>query len=375
MVSEKTIRDLIEEKGDHRVSISLPTHRVGEESKQDPIRLKNLLAEVENKLNERGAENGYADKLLKPVRELLDKPMFWAHQEKGLVIYLSDDRYDVYKRPYEVEERAYVKDHFLITPLLPMVSKDGSFTVMAVSRKDVRLLRCTRSSVEDVTPDTLTTSVKEYLEVEPQKSLQFQSGTQRQKAMYFGHNANEEDKRVVAEIFFKDIEHDITEIARETGDPMVLVGLVENLRLYQDVNNYRRTIDKTVNMNPDDLSNKDLRDKGWEVVQHHFLSDMYNSLDKFSEYGENRVSNNLGEIIEATVEGKSGTIFISKGESKWGKYDPENHTVHYTDSPNGDSVELLNWLSIKGLETGSDVYILPKEEMPKKSTVAAEFRF
>ena len=73
--------------------------------------------------------------------------------------------------------------------------------------------------------------------------------------------------------------------------------------------------------------------------------------------------------------GKSQTIFISRGETKWGKYDEENHTVHYSNQPNGEDVELLNWLSITGYKTGSKVYVLPKEEMPIHSTVAAEFRF
>lgn len=375
MVSEKTIRELIEDNGDHLITISMPTHHVGEESKQDPIRFKNLLSEIQNMLVERGMDNGTSEKMLKPAKELMDKPMFWSHQKQGLVVYLSDGRFDIYKLPYEVEEQAYVRDHYLIKPLLPMVSKDGLFSVLAVSRKNVRLLRCTRDSVENITPDSLTTSVEEYLEVDPQKSLQFHSGNQGQRAMYFGHNANEEDKRVVAEIFFKDIEKEITKMVRELGDPLILVGLVENLRLYSQANSYERMLKDSVNANPDDFSDKAMRDEAWKVVQHHFLSDMYASLEKFTEQNDQKVSNNLGEIIEATVMGKSGTIFISQGESKWGFYDDENHTVHYSNQPNGESVELLNWLSIRGLKTGSNVYILPKEEMPIRSTVAAEFRF
>lgn len=375
MVSEKTIRDLINQKGENFITITLPTHEKGEEVKQDPIRLKNLLSEAEKKLNERNFKNGDVEKFLKPARELLEKPMFWSHQKKGLIIYLTEDFFEVYKLPYEVDEQNFVNDHFLITPLLPMTSMDGSFSVLAASRKNVRLLRCTRNSVQDITPDDIETSVSDYLEVDPQKQLQFHTGAKGQSAMYFGHNANEEDKMVVVEAFYREIEKDLTKVLNEMNDPLIIVGLVENVNLYENINNYNRLVDNKVNHNPDELTDKELRDKGWEVVKNYFLAEMYKSLEQFSEYGEDRISNNLGEIIESTVMGKSQTIFISRGETKWGKYDEENHTVQYSNSPNGEDVELLNWLSITGFKTGSKVYVLPKEEMPVHSTVAAEFRF
>ncbi|MDZ7717858.1 MAG: hypothetical protein U5K72_03435 [Balneolaceae bacterium] len=375
MVSEKTIHELINKNAENYVTITLPTHEKGEESKQDPIRFKNLLSNAENKLEERNLKKEDVQQMLKPAKELLDKPLFWSHLKKGLVVYITEDSYDLYHLPYEVDERVFVNDHFMITPLLPMTSMDGSFVVLAASRKNVRLLRCTRNSVHDITPDNIETSVTDYLEVDPQKQLQFHTGARGQSAMYFGHNANEEDKMVVVEAFYREIEKEISNVVNETGDPLILVGLTENTGLYKKVNHYNRLIENTVSHNPDDLSDKELRDKGWDVVKEHFLSEMYRSLENFSEYGEDRVSNNLSEIIESTVMGKSQTIFISRGETKWGKYDEENHTVHYSGEPNGEDVELLNWLSITGYKTGSKVYVLPKEEMPIHSTVAAEFRF
>lgn len=375
MVSEKTIHELINKEAEHYITITLPTHEKGEESKQDPIRFKNLLSEAEKILQERNSNEGNTGEILKPAKQLLDKPMFWSHLKKGLVIYLTEDSFDLYHLPYEVDEQVFVNDHFLITPLLPMTSMDGTFSMLAASRKNVRLLRCTRNTVHDITPPEIETSVNDYLEVDPQKQLQFHTGAKGQSAVYHGHNASEEDKMVVVEAFYREIEKEITSVLNETGDPLILAGLTENVGLYEKVNHYNRLIEDTVSYNPDELSDKELRDKGWDVVKSHFLSEMYRSLEKFSEYGEDRVSNNLGEIIESTVMGKSQTIFISRGETKWGKYDKENHTVHYSSQPNGEDVELLNWLSITGYKTGSKVYVLPKEEMPIHSTVAAEFRF
>ncbi len=375
MVSEKTIQELIEKKSDVSVTITLPTHKKGEESKQDPIRFKNLLSEASEKIKEYNSKNGFADSLLKQARQLLDKPLFWSHLDKGLAVYVSENRFDVYKLPYEVEEQVFVNNHFMITPLLPMTSMDGSFSVLAVSRQNIRLLRCTRNEVQDITPSEIPLSIEDYIEIDPEKQLNFHSGSRGQKAVYFGHGANEEDKLIVVEGFYREIEKEITRVIKQYDDPLILTGLTENIGIYKKVNSYNRVLDEVVKRNPDELTDKELKDKGWEIIQTFFLGDMYKSLENLKKSTNDKVSNNLGEIVEATVMGKSQTIFISKGEKKWGFYDEVNHTVQYSNNPNGKDVELLNWLSITAFKTGSKVYILPKEEMPIRSTVAAEYRF
>lgn len=375
MVSENEINKLINKNGSDLVTITLPTHKVGEESKQDPIRLKNLLSKAVSVLKENGMKESDAENYLKSAFDLLDKPMFWSHADKGLAIYISDDESDIFKLPYAVDEEVYVNDHHLITPLLPMLSMDGSFCVLAVSRQNAKLLKCTRSDITDITPADVPVSVEDYLEVDPEKQLQFHTGAKSQKAIYFGHGANEEDKMVIVEQYFRELEKEITKVMRERNDPLVIMGLKDNLSLYKKINNYGRLVDQAVEFNPDELSDSEIRDRGWTVIQKHFLKDMYNSLEKFSEQTEGRVSNNLGDIVEATIQGRSQTIFISRSEKKWGVFDEEKQTVHYSSKPKNGDIELLNWLSITGRKTGSNVYLLPKEEMPMHSTVAAEFRF
>lgn len=375
MVSEKTIEQLINKNGNDLITITLPTHRKGEETKQDPIRFKNQLTEAENKLKKAGKKDPEIQKLLKPALELLDKPLFWSHSDKSLAVYIYEDGFNYFKLPYDVKEMVYVNDHFLITPLLPMTSMDGTFCILTVSRENVRLLHCTRNEVSDITPEDAPTGVSEYLEVNPEKQLQFHTGAVGQDAQFFGHGANEEDRMIIVEQFFRELEKEVTRTLNERKDPLILAGLKENITLYNKINNYGRVIDSSIDKSPDEKSDKELKDEGWKIIQSYFLKDMYNSLDLFSEKTNDRVSNNLSEIIESTVMGKTQTIFISSGETKWGMYDAENHTVKYSNNPSDKDVELLNWLSIKGYNTGSNVYILPKEEMPMNSMVAAEYRF
>jgi len=375
MVSDKTVEEILEKNGNPLISITIPTHQMGEEIKQDPIRFKNLLADVNDELTDRGMKQADIDDMLKPAKDLLEKPMFWSHQEKGLVVYLANDYFNYFKLPYSVKEKSYINTHFLITPILPMVSLDGTFNVLAISRKNARLLRCTRNEATDITPDDVSTDIDDYLEVVQEKQLQFHTGADGNKAMYFGHGSGDEDNRGVIEAYFRQLEKAMTAELKRDNNPFVLVGLEDNLAFYKSINGYKRTVDQAIDTNPDDLKDHDLMEKGWEKIQGYFLKDMYNSLEQFSERKDSKVSNNLSEVIESTVMGKSKTIFITKGDDRWGHYDEDAHEVHLTDEPSNGDVDLLNWLAVKGLEMGSSVYILPREEMPMKSTVAAEFRF
>lgn len=375
MVSEKKIDELVSRNGNDLTTITMPTHEKGEESKQDPIRFKNLINETAERLKEKGKKEAEVEKYLKSAKELLEKPMFWSHSDKGLAVYISDSETEIFKLPYDIETQVYVNDHFLITPLLPMQSLDGTFCVLTASRQNAKLLKCTRNEVEDITPGGVSTSVEDYLEVDPEKQLQFHSGARGQKAVYFGHNANEEDKMIVVEQFFRELEKEITKVMRERNDPLIVIGLSDNLSLYNKIDNYSRTLEDAIHHNPDELSEMEIKEKGWKVIKKHFLKEMYDSLEKFSENGNEKVSNNLSEIVEATIMGRSQTVFISKNEKKWGIYDKENQTVHYSNKPSNGDVELLNWLSITAHKTGSKVYILPKDEMPMRSTVAAAYRF
>jgi len=375
MVSEKKVEQILNIHGKSLISITLPTHKKGEEVKQNSIRFKNLLTETAEKLEKKGLKEKEISKQLKPATDLLSKPLFWSHQDEGLAVYISNDYFEYFHLPYPVEEKTYINNSFLITPLLPMLSLDGTFSVLSVSRKNARLLHCTRNEVFDVTPDDATTSLDEYLEVTPEKELQFHTGADGKDAMFFGHGSGREVKRVIAEQYFRELEKQITSVMKRYGEPLILIGLEDNIAFYKTINGYKRTLENAIDANPDEMSNIQLKDLGWGEIKRYFLKDMYNSLEQFSESDGDKVSNNMAEIVEATVMGKSDTIFISKGEVRWGHYDPETHEVHFTDSPSNGDVDLMNWLAIKGRETGSKVYVLPREEMPRHSTVAAEFRF
>src|SRR5207245_40513 len=92
---------------------------------------------------------------------LLDNVPFWLNVSKGLAAFLSPEKLRTYRLPITVDEQAVVGDHFHVTPLLPLLTNDGRFYVLAISQKNVRLLQGTRQTIQEVDLPGVPTSFDE----------------------------------------------------------------------------------------------------------------------------------------------------------------------------------------------------------------------
>jgi hypothetical protein len=162
ILTRDDLRTLIRKYDGLCVSIYMPTHRVGREVQQDPIRLKNLLGKAQDRMVAGGVRAPEARELLEPAEKLLHDGLFWQRQSDGLALFVSVEMFHHYRLPFDFEELVVVTDRFHIKPLLPLLSGDGRFYVLALSQSEVRLLQGTRYSVskDSVTcPDSTLTGL------------------------------------------------------------------------------------------------------------------------------------------------------------------------------------------------------------------------
>ena len=139
MSMQSQLRSLLAESQGPAVSIFMPTHRAGQEIRQDPIRLKNLVKQAEQQLINEGTRPTEARNLLEPVAGLVEDAAFWRHQAEGLAVFRSPDVFRTYRVPFPIGEYVDVSDRFYIKPLLPLLINETRFYVLALSQRAVRL--------------------------------------------------------------------------------------------------------------------------------------------------------------------------------------------------------------------------------------------
>lgn len=377
MITRDNILGLARKRHDICISIYLPTHKVGEQIQQDSIRLKNLLSETESQLKDREVSDKRIKKLLDEPRKLLDQPSFWRHNDNGLALFISEEEMSYYRIPYRFKERVMVSDHYLITPLIPMITLEGTFCVLALSQKNIRLLKCTRNSVEPIALEDTPTSLDEYLKYDVnEKHLQHHSGGGTGTAIFHGQGgARETDTQEIIN-FMKTVENEVTSLMQRRNDPLIVAGVERAVAEYRKANHYSRLIDQSINENPDPLSDQEIGKRGWEVIKSYFLKDMYDDIGRFADLsGSEKQSDNLTQIVEAAYYGKVDSLFVPIGEHSWGWFDQERDEVHHSSEPRNGEHDLINMAAIKTLIQSGNVYALDKNDMPNSASIAAIFRY
>ncbi len=378
MVTKDDIIFLIKEAKQPSISIYLPTHLKGEEVQQDPIRFKNLLNKAERKLAEEfNVPQVDIDEMLEEARDLLNKPEFWQHGDKGMAVFITPGFFETYRIPLDFKEQVLIENHFLITPLLPMTTLNGTYCIASLSQKQIRLLRCTRDSVRAIDLEEVPTSLGEFTKFNVnERHLQHHSGRGEGQAVFHGQGGSEDTEDQELENFLKIAENEITEKMRRRNDPLILTGMANTAAIYRKFNHYHRVMDETLSINPDPLSDEKLNKKAWEIIKSHFLEDMYRDKERFADLtGSDKQSDNLSQVVEASFYGKVDSLFVPVGEQSWGRFDAEDNTIQHSAEQQNGEYDLINMAAIKTLSQGGKVYALDKEAMPQQKTIAAIFRY
>jgi hypothetical protein len=152
MVSRIDLEELVTMEARPAISIHLPTHVVGREVRQDPIRLKNLLCAAAERLKT-SRRLPEIDGLLSPAQRLVEDGAFWRsqqHEQQGLAIFLAPGFDRVFRLPIAVPEEMMLGSHFHIKPLLPILEDAGPFWLLTISASHTRLYQGSRWEFAEV---------------------------------------------------------------------------------------------------------------------------------------------------------------------------------------------------------------------------------
>lgn len=182
------------------VSIYMPTQTAGPETRQNPIRFKNLLSQTQEKLIQTGWQKPEIADLLQPVLEL-DRNEFWQHQQQGLAIFIAPNLFQFYQLPESFPEQVIISTHFQLKPLIPRVLNDQQFFLLALSQNQVRFFQGSRYAIEEIQlPDSAPTSLAEALKYDdPEEQLQAHTANPNpaagQSMIYHGQGVGTTDNK------------------------------------------------------------------------------------------------------------------------------------------------------------------------------------
>ncbi len=359
------------------ISIYIPTHEAGSEIQQDPIRLKNQLAEAEKQLNELGFASE-RDALLQPAVDLLENQSFWQNQKSGLAIFITKDFFQHYSASFEVDSFVQVGNRFYTSPLLPLITDDGLFYVLAASQNQVTLYQATRNHVQPVdlgeTPNSLEVALRYD---DPEESLQGHSSNRGSSTEIFhGQGSGKDSENTDILRFFHLVSDGVEKVLAGQTVPLVFMGVEFLFPIYQQANKYSHLVETPIDFQPDQLSAKEVRDKALAVVEPSFIANRTAESDRYGSLAnQNQATQELAQIVDAAYNGQIDTLFVAKSNQIWGEFDEKSRTVTTHSERTAQSEDLLEIAVAQAIATNAKVHIVEADDMPVEATAAATLRY
>ncbi len=375
------LRDLLEYRGTC-VSLYLPTHVTGQEVRQDPIRLKNLIRKANEALRTQGVPQNEIDAILTPARMLDQDPLYWKHQNEGLALFLAHEYFREFRVPQAVPELAVAGERFLLKPLLPLLGGEGWFYILAVSQNRVRLLRATEGSQQELDPADVPKNLAEAMRTDvPEQQIRFHLGPaptprgQVAASHAVGPSIDETGHKVEIGRFFHKIDEGLSELLRPTQAPLVFAGVEYLFPIYREANSYPHLVKEPVTGNPDLVPPEELRARAWEIVRPEFERVRDEDAERWRDtIGTGNALQELEEVVRTAAQGRVAALFARRDGQVWGRFDAATGTVEVHDAQQPGDEDLLDRAAADTILNGGRVYLVDEPEMPNRGLITASVR-
>lgn len=313
LLSAADVRQLVRTPGPC-VSLFLPTARFGPETLSGRARLRELVAQAADRLSEQGTERKQVEELLAPVRGLMADEPFWQRQSDGLAVYSAPGHFAHFRVPIAFEEEAAVGDAYRIRPLLPMVSADGVFHVLALSQKAVRVFRATRQTVGELEVPGMPRALEDAIPQEEMQRYGQAHSTGRTSASFHGQGNEADYDKAALERYFRAVDAPLTAALGNGSAPLVLACVGYYLPIYAQVSRHPHVWQRAVEGSPEGLSAAQLHDAAWPLVSDHFAAREQRYLERYREQaGTGRTAAGVVDVLAAAREGRVDVLIVEAG--------------------------------------------------------------
>jgi hypothetical protein len=361
------------------ISIYQPTYRGHPENKQDPIRFRNLVKTVEKSLRQKYPTRE-VQPLLEPFEALAIDRGFWNHTLDGLAVLGASGTFLVYRLQRPVAELAVVADSFHTKPLMRIRQSADRYQVLGLSLTEIKLFEGNRDALDEIelaegVPRTIDEALGEEL-TDPHQTVASYGGV-RGPAMKHGHGAKSDEADIDAERFFRVIDRAVLEHHSRTSDlPLLLAALPQHHHLFRKVSHNPFLMTEGIDAHPDSLPIDELRDRAWGVVEPYYRARLAQLVEAFGETKPAGLgADEPAQVAEAAVAGRVETLLIEAERQIPGRIDAATGALELGELTHPKVDDILDDLGALVMDAGGRVVVVPAEQMPTPTGVAAIYRY
>ncbi len=381
LLNQELIKELLAVTEAPCISLYMPTHRIHPENAQDPIRYKNLVKQVAESLAEK-YPTSETETLLENFEALVNDQDFWKHTLDGLCVLGSSELFVVIHLQLPVEELVMVTDSFHTKPLRHILQSEDRYQVLALTMDDIHLFEGNRHSLFEIelsdVPQTITEALGKEL-TEKHSTVASYGGVGGESiTMHHGQGGKKDEVDNDVERYFRQVASDVYDhYSKPSGLPLILAALPEHHSLFNQVNKNPFLLPEGIEINPKSVSKEKLAELSWEAMQPVYVKKLERLAEKFNQAKANGLgSDTIEEVIEAAEASRVDTLFIEAHRviakrlrnKATGTFEATDLTQPVLDDELDGVGELVS-------KMGGTVVIIPKDQMPTNTGLAAIYRY
>lgn len=379
-VTIREIRELLGVSSDPCVSLYMPTYRRPPESRQNPVRLRNLTQQAATRLRERGFADDAVDATLRPLRDFVSSSDAWRGTRDGLALFIADGELRRLSVACSLPERVVIGGRFHVLPLLPLLRTSGRYFVLAISEKRARLFAADREDIREMVVPEMPQGLVEAIHgdaLEHEHATRFRVresvrlGKRAATSFATASGGGRTQKKELVE-YFRVVERCVRTALRGETAPLMLLGVEYYLPIYSEVSSYPHLLDTVVPGQPDRWTDDQIHAASWNVIEDRFLSlsEPRSLYERLEAAGSTATS--LDDVLTAAHEGRVRLLFVAEDSPEWGTWDASAGRSERSLVPGGE--ELLDLAASQTLLRGGSVYAVRRELVPAGGVVAAGLR-
>ncbi|MBC2906418.1 chemotaxis protein [Streptomyces cupreus] len=361
-LSPATLAELRRPRPYPAVSVLTPTHRREPENAQDPVRLRNVVADAKKQLEADPAVS--RERRIDVVRQLEEAvaEVDLTHAEDGLVIFAAPGEHQVWSLARTVPERVVLSDTFLTRNLVSAQAAERPFWVLCVSADRVTLWNGGTERVveEHVGGFPLTRSVDNF-DAERQEQIGDLSSTFRDEGTRH---------------FLREADTAIGRLLRDDPRPLYVTGETAALSLLDEVGSVTKD---AVHVRHGGLSHA-TPDAVWQAVRPMVAAEGRKTTDEVAReletaMGRKAYAAGVDEVWQSAREGRVRLLAVEENYRATVRDDSGDHLIPAESGDLDAREDIVDEIVEQCLETGADVRFVPDGTLGDATGIAGILRY
>ncbi|MEW2399024.1 chemotaxis protein [Streptomyces sp. NPDC046862] len=362
-LSPATLTELRRPRPYPAVSVLTPTHRREPDNAQDPVRLRNVLAEAKRQLE---TDPAVTRELRNDVAAQLDRALSevdLAHAEDGLVIFAAPGEHQVWSLARTVPERVVLSDTFLTRNLVAAQAAERPFWVLSVSADRAALWSGAGDHVvaERTGGFPLTRSLVENPDTERQERIGDVPSTFRDEGTRH---------------FLRDADMAVAAVLRENPRPLYVTGEQAALSALDEVG----TVTRDATHIPHGGLAHASHEAVWQAVRPLIAAEDHRNVDSVGRElelarGRKEFAAGVDEVWQNAEEGRVRLLAVEENYRVTVRDDQGEHLVPAESGDLDAREDIVDEIVEQCLETGAEVRFVPDGTLGDARGIAGVLRY